>query len=130
MGRGSRHSLGGRAGSTGPKRVRIGLTCPVTDSPGRPEHNGPPHSLIGDDADDWGPWVLDHGLPKLPDELGEDETVPVAYWSGPFIGAVMFRSWWPSAGDDDDDGGDECPDVDDTVQLYSPNITWVGAVSV
>jgi hypothetical protein len=38
---------------------------------------------------DWSLWVLDHGLPPLPDRVGFGESVPIAYWAGPQIGAVL-----------------------------------------
>lgn len=36
----------------------------------------------------WCDWVLDHGLPPLPDHIRVGETIPVAYWAGPEFGAV------------------------------------------
>jgi hypothetical protein len=53
-----------------------------------------PPSFHYDYFDDWALWVLDHGLPDLPDVLGEDDEVPIAYWAGPVFGTVLFRSWW------------------------------------
>jgi hypothetical protein len=45
-------------------------------------------------------WVLDHGLPVLPDVLGDDDEVPIACWAVPALGAVLFRSWWSGSGED------------------------------
>jgi hypothetical protein len=37
----------------------------------------------------WTDWVLDNGLPELPDLVGDGQTVPIAFWSGPDFGAVL-----------------------------------------
>lgn len=58
---------------------------------------GQPPSFHYENTGDWAMWVLDHGLPMLPEELGEDDEVPIAYWAGPAFGSVLFRSWWSSA---------------------------------
>jgi hypothetical protein len=47
---------------------------------------------LPDDPVDLGALVLDHGLPPLPPELGIDETVAIARWSGEEDGAVLFVS--------------------------------------
>lgn len=52
-----------------------------------------PASFHHDYAEDWGAWVLEHGLPPLPSFLGEADEVPVAYWAGTTLGAVLFLSW-------------------------------------
>ncbi len=49
---------------------------------------------LPDDPVDLGAWVLDHGLPPLPPELGIDETVAIARLSGEEDGAVLFVSWY------------------------------------
>jgi hypothetical protein len=38
---------------------------------------------------EWSLWVLDHGLPPLPDRVASGESVPIAYWAGPLIGVVL-----------------------------------------
>lgn len=75
-----------------------------------------PPSFNAEYSDDWARWVLDHGLPVLPDALGEDDEVPIAHWAGPRFGAVVFRRWWP---EEDRDG----PLVDDNVVL----LEWVAS---
>ncbi len=40
----------------------------------------------------------------LPEELGEDDEVPIAYWAGPAFGSVLFRSWWSDAETEARDG--------------------------
>ncbi len=64
-----------------------------------------------DDPVELGIWVLDHGLPPLPLELKIDETVPIARWTGPEYGAVLFVSWYL-----DDEEGESTVDAD--VQTY------------
>jgi hypothetical protein len=72
----------------------------------------PPESFGWEDADDWGSWVLDHGLVPLPAELGDGDAVPVACWVGPQVGVVLFRSLYQ--GEDGDSGRD----VDDSHRLF------------
>jgi hypothetical protein len=72
----------------------------------------PPESFGWEDADDWGSWVLDHGLAPLPAELGDREAVPVALWVGPHLGVVLFRSLCQR------EDGDSGRDVDDSHRLY------------
>jgi hypothetical protein len=38
---------------------------------------------------EWSLWVLDHGLPPLPDRIEFGQSIPVAYWDGPLVGAVL-----------------------------------------
>src|ERR1019366_3834449 len=38
----------------------------------------------------WALWVLDHGFPDLPDQMVEGLSVPIAFWAGQRVGAVMF----------------------------------------
>ena len=38
---------------------------------------------------EWSEWVLDHGLPPLPEGVGREGSVPVARWVGPRYAAVM-----------------------------------------
>ena len=61
-----------------------------------------PPSFDGDWYDNWNSWVLDHGLPRLPPTLGDDDAVPVARWVGPRFGAVLLVDW---GGDADDEEG-------------------------
>lgn len=68
-----------------------------------------PPSFDADYSDEWATWVLRHGLPDLPDTLGEDDEVPIACWAGPRFGAVIFRRRW------DDDGNGAL--IDDNVVL-------------
>ena len=55
--------------------------------------DGPPPSFHYDYSDDWAMWVLDHGLPAMPEALGDDDEVPIAYWRGDRFATVLFRSW-------------------------------------
>ena len=55
-------------------------------------------------SDSWATWVLDHGLPALPEALGKDDEVPIAYWAGPASGSVLFRSWWSNPEDEVTEG--------------------------
>ncbi|MGA2806141.1 MAG: hypothetical protein ABSF89_17440 [Acidimicrobiales bacterium] len=71
----------------------------------------PPESFGWEDADDWGSWVLDHGLAPLPAELGDGDEVPVAFWVGPQVGVVLFRSLCQC------EDGDSDRDVDDSHML-------------
>jgi hypothetical protein len=60
---------------------------------------------------DWSEWVLDHGLPPLPEVLNDGEVVPVARWAGSRFGAVLRVSrYW-----DDDDGEDR---LDSEVEVF------------
>lgn len=52
-----------------------------------------PESFDEDIMEQWGRWVLDHGLPKLPDRVDVGESVPVARWVGPRFAAVMHIQW-------------------------------------
>jgi hypothetical protein len=38
---------------------------------------------------EWSRWVLDHDLPELPDDVGADESVPVARWMGATAAVVL-----------------------------------------
>jgi hypothetical protein len=42
---------------------------------------------------EWSLWVLDNGLPHLPNEVAVGCSVPVAHWIGPRFGAVMHLQW-------------------------------------
>ncbi len=50
------------------------------------------------DQPSFNPWyeeasILENGVPSLPATLGDDEAVPVARWTGPRFGAVLFVEW-------------------------------------
>ena len=66
------------------------------------------------DLDDWGPWVLVNGLPKLPEAVGEGEAVPVALWVGTKWAATMHLVYRRP---DDDDPDDE-PSLDTQEQAF------------
>jgi len=51
---------------------------------------------------EWGEWVLERGLPELPEVVARDESVPVAYWAGPLVGAVLYVQRSPNDNDGDD----------------------------
>lgn len=53
----------------------------------------PPPSFDEDEAYAWCEWVLDHGLPELPDTFAKGEAVPIARWIGPEFGAVLRTEW-------------------------------------
>ena len=46
--------------------------------------------------------VLEHGLAAVPAEVGRRQTVPVACWLGPDVGAVMHVRWSEASGEIDD----------------------------
>jgi hypothetical protein len=61
-----------------------------------------PSSFDEDLMEDWSFWVLDHGLPPLPHRVNVGESVPVARWAGPRVGAVLHIQWrWSDEHDDD-----------------------------
>jgi hypothetical protein len=66
-----------------------------------------PASFADEWMSEWSEWVLDHGLPDLPAEVAGGDAVPVAYWAGPLVGAVLHR--WRRSGDElaDDEVGEE-----------------------
>ena len=76
------------AGGKAWRRLSWCLTCNV--EPG--DQREPPESFGWEEADDWGDWVLDHGLAPLPSALGDGEAVPVAFWGSPQVSVVLFRS--------------------------------------
>jgi len=96
------------AGGKAWRRLSWCLTCNV--EPG--DQREPPESFGWEEADDWGDWVLDHGLAPLPAALGDGEAVPVAFWGGPQVGVVLFRSLCQR------EDGDSGRDVDDSHRLY------------
>lgn len=62
-----------------------------------------PPSFDEDRMTEWSKWVLDHGLPDIPEALQVGESVPVAYWAGPRFGAVLHVQWsWSEEHTDDD----------------------------
>jgi hypothetical protein len=61
-----------------------------------------PSSFAEELIDDWSEWVLDSGLPDLPDRVEIGQAIPIAYWAGPVVGAVLHRQWsWSDEHDDD-----------------------------
>jgi hypothetical protein len=66
-----------------------------------------PPSFAEDRLGDWGLWVLEHGLPDLPEAVRVGESVPVARWVGPSRAAVVHVGWSRTADDDDDELGDD-----------------------
>ena len=94
---------------------------------GRAAH--PPSSFHSDNADEWGEWVLDHGLPDMPTALAEDDEVPIACWAGRRFGVVLFRSWWSGGDADDEDGiADQERDVNtDHYSYVRSDRGWVAA---
>ncbi|MEI4278796.1 hypothetical protein [Klenkia terrae] len=48
----------------------------------------------------WSSWVLEHGLPAIPDQLGDGESVPVSWWSGPDTAAVLHLRRRPAEDDE------------------------------
>lgn len=56
-----------------------------------------PDSFDAELAEQWSRWVLDHGLPTLPGQLEDAESVPVACWVGPESAAVLHLQRWPPA---------------------------------
>lgn len=51
---------------------------------------------------DWSIWVLDHGLPDLPQGVELGASVPVARWVGPRFAAVCHLQWmWSHRHDHD-----------------------------
>lgn len=57
--------------------------------------------------------MLAHGLPAFPAELGDDESVPVAWWVGLESAAVLHLRRWPPADLRDlYEAGDSRTDVD------------------
>ncbi len=62
----------------------------------------PPRSFDEDAASEWAEWVLDHGLPELPETVRVGDSVPIAYWAGPKYGAVVTVEWsWSDDHTDD-----------------------------
>lgn len=49
---------------------------------------------------DWSLWVLEHGLPLLPDQVAERSSVPVTWWRGTNSAAVLHLRRWPDDGED------------------------------
>jgi hypothetical protein len=52
-----------------------------------------PASYDEDLMTDWSLCVLDHGLPDMPAAVAVGESVPVARWAGPRLGAVLHLQW-------------------------------------
>ena len=54
---------------------------------------GAPESFDEQWMTDWSIWVLDHGLPEMPDTVEIGWSVPVARWVGDSVGAVLHVQW-------------------------------------
>jgi hypothetical protein len=54
---------------------------------------GAPLTFDEDFMADWSLWVVEHGLPDLPEEVRKGESVPVARWAGPRYAAVLHVQW-------------------------------------
>jgi hypothetical protein len=100
-------------------------------SPPRPE------SFAEGLSSDWELWVLDHGLPDLPDRLEPGEAVPVAYWRGPLWAAVLELGYMePEPEDDDgpyldsDAGGFRWSDGDWEPSNGRGGVGWSGGVEL
>jgi hypothetical protein len=61
-----------------------------------------PKSFDEDLMTEWSVWVLDNGLPPLPDGVDPGESVPVAQWVGPRFAAVLHIQWMWSEDHNDD----------------------------
>ena len=80
-----------RAGCSRPPQLSPGILSSV-----------PPASFAEDYMSQWSLWVLNNGLPPIPSAVEVGESVPVAYWAGPAVGAVLHRTWaWTDDHDDD-----------------------------
>jgi hypothetical protein len=53
----------------------------------------PVDSFDEEAANSWDLWVLDNGLPDLPETVQKGESVPIARWVGPRFGAVLRVEW-------------------------------------
>jgi hypothetical protein len=71
-----------------------------------------PSSFAAELAWEWGHWVIDHGLPALPSDLAPGESVPVAWWRGPAVAAVLHIYRRDPSVDDD-----EGPQLETDVQV-------------
>jgi hypothetical protein len=67
-----------------------------------------PASFDGVLQSDWTIWVLDHGLPSLPQSPAIGTVVPVARWVGPEVGAVLHVRFF----EDEIDGEELDSDVE------------------
>src|SRR5436853_2432704 len=62
-----------------------------------------PESFGEDWMSDWSAWVLDNGLPDLPETVEVGWSVPIARWVGEQVGAVLHVQWnWSDDHDDDE----------------------------
>jgi hypothetical protein len=69
--------------------------------------------------------VIENGLPELPDVLGEDDEVPIAYWVGPRFAAVLFRSLGEPLGEDEQRESDGVEVMDEVYCWARIDGTWV-----
>lgn len=61
---------------------------------------------------EWSLWSLQHGLPVLPSGVEKGESVPIARWVGPKLGAVMHVQWSWSDDEPEDD------EIDNEIELF------------
>ena len=88
-------------------------------------------SFDGEAGELWSLWVLEHGLlPDLPAQLGEDESVPVAWWTGPESAAVLHLRRWPPEDLRDPADPDDDPHTEVDVHVFERvDDGWVPAAS-
>lgn len=76
--------------------IEGGRYAPLTNPPVAPTprpDGRPPPNFDEEWMTEWSLWVLENGLPDLPDRVATGESVPVAYWAGPRFGAVLHVKW-------------------------------------
>ena len=85
----------------------------------------PPSDFDEDDAYSWCLWALDHGIPEFPETLQKGESVPVARWTGPQLGAVLRVEWSWSV-----EPRDQPDDIVSVIQTFRrTDDGWDGATS-
>jgi hypothetical protein len=72
-----------------------------------------PPNFDQDLASDWGLWVMENGLPKLPLQVDPGEAVPISWSAGPTFGAVVFVTRY-----EPDMVSERDPHVDEDVHCY------------
>ena len=88
-----------------------------------------PDSFDAASSTDWSLWVLEHGLPDLPDRLAGGESVPVASWTGPDSAAVLHLRRRPMSGPGDPQDPDE-PFTEVDVEVFERQSDgWAPAAS-
>jgi hypothetical protein len=67
-----------------------------------PDNDRFPHSpWAEEDIDEMGLWVVEYGIPPLPDRLDLGMIVPIASWVDDELAAVMSLSWGEGISDDE-----------------------------